>query len=55
MPPGLHGMLWSFLLILLWRDATRRAQITTTETSTEKEVNRDCGNANDFVCLCEPT
>ena len=48
----LHGMLWSFLL---WRDATRRAQITTTETSTGKEVNRDCGNANDFVCLCEPT
>ena len=33
MPPGLHGMLWSFLL---WRDATRRAQVTTTETSTER-------------------
>ena len=42
MPPGLHGMLWSFLL---WRDATRRAQVTTNETSTGKEVNRDCGNA----------
>ena len=43
---------WSFLLR---RDATRRAQVTTTETSTGKEVTRDCGNANDFVCLCEPT
>ena len=40
MPPGLHGMLWSFLLR---RDATRRAQVTTTETSTGRRSHGTVG------------
>ena len=53
MPPGSHGMFWSFLLR---REGCHQEGTNHNHRNlNRKEVNRDCGNANDFVCLCEPT